>query len=84
MSKKKETLSSKPLRSFRIRDSRVIIDGVTYGPNPKPNVQIFGEVGFIHSINIAGQQLFPQDGRFFSDIDDMIVDENELPQPIKQ
>jgi hypothetical protein len=84
MSNKKETLSSKPLRSFRIRDSRVIIDGVTYGPNPKPNVQIFGEVGFIHSINIAGQQLFPQDGRFFSDIDDMIVDENELPQPINE
>jgi hypothetical protein len=84
MSKKKEKSVSNPLRSFRIREGRVMIDGVTYGPNPKPNVQIFGEVGFIHSINIAGQQLFPQDGRFFSDIDDMIVDESELPQPINE
>jgi hypothetical protein len=66
------------LRSFRIREDVVVIDGVTYSTTPKA-VQIFGEIGFIHSINIAGRQFFPQDGRFISEIDDAPLDENELP-----
>lgn len=52
------------MKSFKVKDGMVKVDGVIYGQSPKDDVKILGEVGTIHSINIGGKQFFPIGGSF--------------------
>jgi len=53
------------MKSFKVIDSHVKVDGVIYRSNPSNDVKIMGKVGTIHSINIEGRgQFFPIDGVF--------------------
>ena len=53
------------MRSFQVREGKVKVDGVIYGQSPVSDVQIKGELGMIHSINIPGRgQFFPIGGEF--------------------
>lgn len=53
------------MKSFKISDGRVRIDGVLYGPSPLTDINIQGKSGRIHSINIEGKgQFFPLSGEF--------------------
>jgi hypothetical protein len=53
------------MKSFRVSNGMVKIDGVTYGILPKEDVRIMGKSGVIHSILIEGKgQFFPIAGVF--------------------
>lgn len=53
------------MKSFKVIDSHVKVDGVIYRSNPSNDVNIKGKLGTIHSINIEGRgQFFPIDGIF--------------------
>jgi hypothetical protein len=53
------------MKSFKVIDGKVNVDGVIYGQSPKEDVKIFGKSGHIHSINIEGRgQFFPIGGEF--------------------
>jgi len=75
------------MKSFKIRENLILIDGVLYGPTPT-DVKIKGKVGMIQSIGIGNRgQYFPYSGTF---IDDTIVvtDDStgivEETQPLKK
>ena len=58
------------MKSFKIRENHILIDGVLYGPTPT-DVKIKGKTGTIHSISVPNRgQYFPYSGTF---IDDTIV-----------
>ena len=61
------------MKSFKVRDGKVTIDGVLYGPTPTES-NIVGKSGRIQSINIGGTQFFPLSG-LFNDGTTPIVDE---------
>jgi len=53
------------MKSFKVSDGRVLIDGVLYGPSPSSDVKVSGKMGTIHSIMIEGRgQFFPISGVF--------------------
>jgi hypothetical protein len=52
------------MRSYKIREGYLTIDGVTYGPTPTPYDVKGKSGGKIHSIGIGGIQYFPQSGVF--------------------
>lgn len=53
------------MKSFKVIDGRVKVDGVIYGQSPKDDVNIVGKSGRIHSIMIEGRgQFFPIGGEF--------------------
>ena len=53
------------MKSFKISDGKVRIDGVLYGTSPSTDVKVQGKMGTIHSINISGRgQFFPLSGEF--------------------
>lgn len=53
------------MKSFKVSDGKVKVDGVLYGPNPNPDINIMGKTGRIHSINIPNKgQFFPLSGLF--------------------
>jgi hypothetical protein len=53
------------MKSFKINDGKVKVDGVLYGPTPINDVNVMGKTGRIHSINISGRgQFFPIGGMF--------------------
>ena len=53
------------MKSFRVIDGKVKIDGVLYGPSPSTDVNVMGKSGRIHSINIGNRgQFFPLSGEF--------------------
>jgi hypothetical protein len=53
------------MKSFKINDGKVKVDGVLYGSTPNGDVNITGKSGRIHSINISGRgQFFPISGVF--------------------
>ena len=53
------------MKSFRVIDGLVTIDGILYGPSPSNDVRVRGKMGTIHSINIQGRgQFFPISGIF--------------------
>jgi hypothetical protein len=55
------------MKSFKIREGIVHIDGVLYGQNPN-ELKVKGKVGNIHSINIPNKgQFFPIGGEFIDD-----------------
>ncbi len=62
------------MKSFKVKDSKVIVDGVVYGQSPKDDVKIMGKSGTIHSINIQGKGQFFPIGGFFDDGSIKVVD----------
>ena len=53
------------MKSFKVIDGKVKVDGVLYGPSPINDVSVMGKMGMIHSINISGKgQFFPLSGEF--------------------
>ena len=53
------------MKSFKINDGKVKVDGVIYGQSPSNDVVVRGKTGRIHSINIEGKgQFFPIGGMF--------------------
>ena len=58
------------MKSFKIREGLIFIDGVLYGPTPT-EVKVKGKVGTIQSISVPNRgQFFPYSGTF---IDDTLV-----------
>jgi hypothetical protein len=51
------------MKSYKVRDGRVVVDGIVYGQTPT-EINIPGKVGRIHSINIGTSKFFPQSGTF--------------------
>ena len=52
------------MKSFKIRENLIEIDGVLYGPTPT-DVKIRGKVGTIQSISVPNRgQFFPYSGTF--------------------
>jgi len=52
------------MRSFKVRDGKVLVDGVVYGLTPTDS-DIKGKVGRIQSIHIQGKgSFFPYHGTF--------------------
>lgn len=51
------------MKSFKIREGKMLVDGVFYSEKPSENV-IMGKWGRIHSINVMGKQMFPYGGVF--------------------
>jgi hypothetical protein len=51
------------MKSFKIRENQVLIDGILYSDSEQSN-PIMGKWGKIISINIGGKQFFPQTGTF--------------------
>lgn len=53
------------MKSFKVSDGFVTVDGVNYSQTPTNDVKIKGVIGTIHSINIEGRgQFFPISGEF--------------------
>jgi len=53
------------MKSFKVIDGKVKVDGILYGPSPSNDVKVMGKMGTIHSINISGRgQFFPISGVF--------------------
>lgn len=53
------------MKSFKVLDGKVKVDGVLYGQSPKDDLVIMGKSGRIHSITIEGKgQFFPISGEF--------------------
>lgn len=51
------------MKSFKIREGKMLVDGVFYSERPSENV-VKGKWGRIHSINVMGKQMFPYGGVF--------------------
>ena len=51
------------MKSFKIRENQVLIDGILYSDSEQ-SIPIMGKWGKIISINIGGKQFFPQSGTF--------------------
>jgi len=52
------------MKSFKIREGLILIDGILYGPTPT-EVKIKGKVGTIQSISVPNRgQFFPYSGTF--------------------
>ncbi len=51
------------MKSFKIREGKMIVDGVMYSDSPSES-NIMGKAGRIHSISIGGRQFFPYGGQF--------------------
>lgn len=51
------------MKSFKVREGKMLVDGVYYSDKPSDNV-IMGKMGRIHSINVGGKQFFPYGGEF--------------------
>ena len=55
------------MKSFKIRENLIEIDGVLYGPTPT-EVKIKGKAGMIQSIGVPNKgQFFPYSGTFIDD-----------------
>ncbi len=51
------------MKSFKVREGKVVIDGILYGETQQPT-PIMGKWGRIASISISGRQFFPLSGTF--------------------
>jgi hypothetical protein len=51
------------MKSFKIREGNVLVDGVMYSDSTS-DTNIMGKAGRIQSISIGGRQFFPQSGTF--------------------
>lgn len=78
-------LNFKGMKSVKIRDGRVTVDGVIYSPKWYEDVKIMGKEGRILNLKINGIQYFPMGG-VFDDGTIKVVDSStevmdELPTP---
>jgi hypothetical protein len=75
------------MKSFKIRENLILIDGVLYGPTPT-DVKIKGKVGMIQSIGVPNKgQFFPYSGTFIDDTISVTEDSTgivEETKPIKK
>lgn len=70
------------MKSFKVRDGKVLVDGVVYGPTPTDS-DVKGKSGRILSINIPGKGMyFPYHGTF-NDGSPSVVDDTAT-SPIKK
>ena len=52
------------MKSFKIRENQVELDGILYGQSPT-ELKVRGKAGMIHSIMVSGKgQFFPISGEF--------------------
>ncbi len=51
------------MKSFKVRDGKMLVDGVYYSDKPNENV-VMGKMGRISHISIEGRQFFPYGGTF--------------------
>ena len=75
------------MKSFKIREGLILIDGILYGPTPT-DVKIKGKVGTIQSISVPNKgQFFPYSGTFI-DSTLVVTDDStgivEETKPIKK
>ncbi len=75
------------MKSFKIRENQVELDGILYGQSPT-ELKVRGKVGMIHSIMVSGKgQFFPISGTYI-DSSFPIVDDStgivEDTKPVKK
>jgi len=71
------------MKSFKIRENLILIDGVLYGPNPT-DVKIKGKVGTIQSIGIPNRgQFFPYSGTFIENTIVVTDDSTGIVEDVK-
>lgn len=63
------------MKSFKVRDGKVVVDGVVYGMTPTDS-DIRGKAGRIQSINISGKGMFFPYYGTFNDGNLPVVDES--------
>jgi hypothetical protein len=69
------------MKSFKVREGKMLVDGVYYSENPSES-HIKGKVGRIHSISISGKQFFPYGGEFIDNTG--IVGETKPAKKVKK
>jgi hypothetical protein len=62
------------MKSFKVREGKMLIDGVYYSDKPSDNV-IPGKWGRISHISIGGRQFFPYGGQFDDGTTPIVVSE---------
>jgi hypothetical protein len=65
------------MKSFKVRDGKVLVDGVIYGLTPTDS-DIRGKAGRIQSINISGKGMFFPYYGTFNDGSVPVVDETPI------
>jgi hypothetical protein len=70
------------MKSYKVRDGRLVVDGVIYGQTPT-EVNIPGMVGRIHSINIGTSKFFPISGQFNDGTIKVVTDNTGLVEETK-
>ena len=68
------------MKSFKVRDGQVLIDGILYSESQQTN-PIKGKWGNIVSINVGGRQFFPQSGTF---IDSTLVVTDDSTEGVEE
>ena len=68
------------MKSFKVREGKMKVDGVYYSENTSDNV-IMGKMGKIHSISISGKQFFPYAGQFNDGTSKMVDSTTEVLEP---
>ena len=71
------------MKSFKIRENLIRIDGVLYGPTPT-EVKIMGKAGMIQSISVPNRgQYFPYSGTFIDDTIPVTDDSTGIVEDVK-
>ncbi len=71
------------MKSFKIRENLILIDGVLYGPTPT-DVKIKGKTGTIHSISVPNRgQYFPYSGTFIDSTLAVTEDSTGIMEDVK-
>ena len=71
------------MKSFKIRENLILIDGVLYGPTPT-DVKIKGKSGMIQSISVPNRgQYFPYSGTFIDSTLTVTDDSTGIVEEVK-
>jgi hypothetical protein len=70
------------MKSFKVREGRMLVDGVYYSENPS-EANIKGKVGRIQSISVSGRQFFPYGGEYIDDTIKVTEDNTGLMEETK-
>jgi hypothetical protein len=71
------------MKSFKIRENLIRIDGVLYGPTPT-EVKIMGKAGMIQSISVPNRgQYFPYSGTFIDSTLPVTEDSTGIVEDVK-
>jgi hypothetical protein len=68
------------MKSFKIREDKVLIDGILYSDSEQ-SIPIMGKWGKIISINVGGKQFFPQSGTY---IDSTLVITDDSTEGVEE